>query len=318
MSSSNSGLRRRKLSTVILAAGVGKRMYSKTPKILHRILGKPIILFVIEQAEEIKSDEIILVVGKNAKQVKKEIGTRVKYALQPIPLGTGDAAKKGIETAKNDRILILCGDVPLLEPTTLIRLIDYHQRKKADLTLLTCHLERPFGYGRILRDRKKRVRAIIEQADASVQEQRIKEVNAGVYYGEKTVLLSYLNKIDTCNQQGEFYLTDVVKEMLKEKKKVVGLKIDSPWEITGINSKLQLAEAREFVKRKWFAQLMARGVYIEDPATTVIDLSVEIGKFVHIRPHTLIEGDTKIRDGITIEPFTWIKNGKKVKYKKHV
>ena len=309
---------RRKLSTIILAAGIGKRMYSKTPKVLYEILGKPILSFVIDVAKEIKSNEIIIVVGKTAFEINKAIGHEVKYAIQPIPKGTGDAAKKGIDISAHGNVLILCGDVPLLKKETLTELLNHHQKMKADLTLLTCQVKNPFGYGRIVRDRRNNILTIVEQADATIEQQKIKEINAGVYYGRKKLILSALKKIDTKNRQGEFYLTDVIKEMLKKKKKVVGLKIDAEEEITGINSKMDLSRVREVVKKKWFEQLMAEGVFIEDPTTTNIDLSVRIGKFVHIRPHTLIEGKTRIKDGLTIGPFAWIKDGKRQKHKKDI
>lgn len=293
-------------------------MYSKKSKVLHEILGKPIILFVVDLAREIKSNEIVVVVGKNAKQVKQVCGTRVKYALQSIPHGTGDAATMGINASKNDKILILCGDVPLLQGETIIKLINLHNRENVDLTLLTCEVNNPYGYGRIIRNRSKDVIGIIEESDATPAQQNIKEINAGIYYGQKKSILSALSTISADNRQRELYLTDVVREMLKKRKKVVGLKITNEHEILGINSKTDLALVRELIKLKWFDQLMKKGVYIEEPQSTIIDLSVQIGNFVHIRPHTIIEGKTKIKSGSTVGPFVWIKDGKTINYTKNV
>lgn len=318
MSIGNQPASERKLTTIILAAGKSKRMYSEKSKILHEILGKPIISFVVDLAKEIRSDEIVIVVGKNAEQVQQVFGNRVKYALQSIPHGTGDAAKKGIAASTNGNILILCGDVPLLRGETIIELIKHHKIKNADFTLLTCAVKNPYGYGRIKRNRNKDVVGIIEQTDATTAQQNIKEINAGIYYGQKKTILSALSEISTDNRQGEFYLTDVVREMIKKRKKVVGLKINNEQEILGINSKTDLARAREFIKLKWFDHLMTKGVYIEEPQSTIIDLSVQIGNFVHIRPHTIIEGKTKIKDGSTVGPFVWIKDGKTVNYIKNV
>jgi bifunctional UDP-N-acetylglucosamine pyrophosphorylase/glucosamine-1-phosphate N-acetyltransferase len=306
-----------KFSTIILAAGIGKRMYSKTPKILHKILGKPIISFVVEQAQNIKSDEIILVIGKNAKIIKKLIGNKVKYAMQRVPRGTGDATKRGIDISKNSNILILCGDVPLLREATIMKLINHHNETKADLSFLTCQMKNPFGYGRIIRNNKNKVLGIVEQSNATARQRKIREMNAGVYYGKKKSLISALNKIDNKNRQREFYLTDIVREMFRKKKKLDGLKTKNEEEIMGINSKFDLSKARAIVKQNWFKKLLEQGVYIEDPPTTNIDLSVQIGKFVHIRPHTLIEGKTRIKDGMTVGPFVWIKDGKKLKYPQH-
>lgn len=288
-------------------------MYSKTPKILHKILGKSIIQFVVELARDIGSQEIILVVGKNGQQdVRKIIGKDVQYAIQEKPKGSGDAAKKGIALARYDNILILYGDVPLLTKTTISKMINYHRTYKATLTILTCAMTNPFGYGRIVRDKMKKILGIVEQSDATVQEQKIKEINTGVYYGERRVFLNSCKKITTQNRQGEYYLTDIVQELIKQKEKVVGFKIRDEQEILGINSRFDLARVRDIVKQKWFEDLMQRGVYIEDPSTTNIDLTGKIGNFVHIRPFTIIEGDTKIKDNETIGPFVWIKDGVKI------
>lgn len=244
-----------KISTIILAAGKGKRMHSKTPKVLHKISGKPIILFVVELAENIKSDEIIIIVEKNAKEIKRVIGNKSKYAVQSIPRGTGDASKKGIEISTNNNILILCGDVPFLQKDTILKFLNYHDKTKADLTFLTCQVKNPFGYGRIIRDENKNVLGIVEQADTTIEEQKIKEINAGVYYGKKTLILSALNKINTQNRQGEYYLTDVVREMLKNRKRVVALKITNEKEIMGINSKSDLLNAEEIAKSNKFSRI---------------------------------------------------------------
>lgn len=303
------------LSTVILAAGIGKRMYSKTPKILHTILGKPVISFVVDLARAIESDEIVLVVGKHTQEIKKTVGNKVKYVVQAIPRGTGDAAKKGIAVSSKRNVLILCGDVPLLTRKTLMKLISHYRSTYADITILTCEVKNPFGYGRIIRNKKNRITGIIEQTDATPMQQEIKEINAGVYYGNKAVITSALNNITTLNRQGEYYLTDIVKDLIKKKKKVTTVMINNEEEILGINSKRDLSRAREICKKRWCAELMTRGVYIEDPVTTSIDFSVQIGNGVHIRPYTLIEGRTTIKDGAVIGPFAWIKNGRKMKPK---
>jgi bifunctional UDP-N-acetylglucosamine pyrophosphorylase/glucosamine-1-phosphate N-acetyltransferase len=244
----------KKVSTIILAAGVGKRMHSRKPKILHKILGKPIISFVVDLAQDVGSNEIILVVGKNNKRVRKVFRNRVRYAVQPIPQGTGDAAKKGIKVTTNRDILLLCGDVPFLAKATIEKLMAYHKRSKADLTLLSCEVTNPFGYGRILRNNKGKMLGIIEQSDSSIKQQKIREINAGVYYGKKQFIRQSLRKINNMNRQKEYYLTDVVSEMLKNKKKVVAYKIRNEEEIMGINSKSDLARAKKIAKVMGFEQ----------------------------------------------------------------
>lgn len=285
-------------------------MYSHTPKILHTILGKPLIAFVVDLAHTINSAEIICVVSRNARDVRRVLGQRVRYAVQPIPRGTGDAALKGIAQAHHDNILILYGDVPLLQPATLQTLMNHHRTHNAALTFLTCTVANPFGYGRVLRYRSK-VQGIVEQGDATPQQQRIREINTGIYYCTKSLLVSALNSLTTDNRQKELYLTDVIRVFLKRRHKVIGLRIDSEDEIMGINSKAELARARQIVKNEWYARLMQQGVYIEDPDTTTIDLSVRVGDNVRIRPNTIIEGNTTIASNAVIGPFAWIKNGKK-------
>jgi bifunctional UDP-N-acetylglucosamine pyrophosphorylase/glucosamine-1-phosphate N-acetyltransferase len=297
-----------------LAAGIGKRMYSKTPKILHTLLGKPVISFVVDLAQDLQSSEIILVLGKNAQAVRQKIHTRVMYVTQESPCGTGDAAKRGIGASSYRNVLILCGDVPFLTKNTLVRLIDCHTKTHADMTILTCEVKNPYGYGRIVRTKNNEISDIVEQADATLKQQKIKEINAGVYYGKKAVIASALENIDARNRQGEYYLTDVVKKIIQRKKKVAGLAIKDEQEILGINSKLDLAHAREILKKRWYTELLSRGVYIEDPTTTTIDVSVKIGRFVHIRPYTIIEGNTTLHDREVVEPFTWIKDGKKITF----
>ena len=301
-----------KLSTIILAAGEGKRMKSKTPKILHPILGKPLICFVLELAREIGSAETVLVVNNTSESIYDRLGNDIQYAIQEEPLGSGDAARKGLEKARSEIALILCGDVPLLKKQTIVRLCDYHIQQGADLTILTCRMDNPFGYGRIVRDTNDHIASIIEQTDADAGQQKIKEINAGVYLGSRKLLLSALGTISNENEQGEFYLTDAIREIASAGNKVCGFIAERPSEIIGVNSKAQLAQVRELVKQEWFDQLMKQGVFIEDPSTTNIDLSVKIGKSVHIRPHTMIEGKTVIEDGTTIGPFAWIKDGKRV------
>lgn len=300
-----------KISTVILAAGVGKRMRSETPKILHRILGKPVISFVLDLARDIGSNQIVLVVNRQTKDLR-ELGKNICCAIQEKPLGSGDAAIKGLEKSAHDNVLILCGDVPLIQTQTILDMIDHHERMKASLTVLTCKMSDPYGYGRIIRRRDGFMARIVEQSDATTRQSKTKEINAGVYYGNRDLLLSALRCTTDNNKQGEYYLTQAVHGIAGAGKKVAPYMIKNEEEIIGVNTKVQLARVRSIVKRRWFEHLMQRGVLIEDPSTTDIDLSVRIGERVHIRPHTMIEGNTTIRDGESVGPFVWINNGRRV------
>ena len=305
------------LSAIILAAGIGKRMKSKIPKILHRILGKPIISFVLDLARDVGSAQTVMVVNEYKDDFLKSLGESVCFAIQKKPLGTGDAATRGLEKAQNDEVLILCGDVPLLQKSTIVELMKYHREQSADVTILTCRMDDPFGYGRIVRDQNGKISAIVEQSDASNEQQELKEINAGVYYGKKDLIKAALKGLTRDNSQGEYYLTDAIHSMVRRGRSVHGYMIENADEISGINTKEQLTRVRALVKSKWFDLLMERGVCIEDPATTNIDLSVEIGEGARIRPYSLLEGKTKVRGGDTIGPFIWIKDDK-VLFSPHV
>lgn len=284
-------------------------MYSKVPKVLHRILGKPIIRFVVDLSHELLCDDIIVVVGKQAKAIREAAGTGLRFVIQSVPRGTGDAARLGIVKSRNPDILILSGDVPLLRKRTITAMIEAHRQRHADLTLLSCTVVDPYGYGRIIRRKSGHIKDIVEESDASLRQRRIREINAGIYFGARDILQKHLPKLKTTNVQGEYYLTDVVRTIIKERKKVHVHKIDDEMETMGINTQAHLAQARECIKKYWFDELMKRGVRIEDPTTTSVDLSVNIGDHVHIRPFSLIEGNTIIRNNEVIGPFVWIKDG---------
>jgi bifunctional UDP-N-acetylglucosamine pyrophosphorylase/glucosamine-1-phosphate N-acetyltransferase len=302
------GCKDKKFTTIILAAGVGKRMFSPVPKILHTILGKPIIEFVVEIAERVGSDQIVLVAGKQKSEVSKIIGKRVTYAVQPVPLGTGDAARIGLARARQGSVLILLGDAPGIKPETLSQMMSFHGRKGAALTVLTCALSDPGRYGRIVRDRHDRLREIVEYSDATLVQRKIREINSGMYFGQKFAMERAVAMLTDRNRQAEFYLTDIVRHLIAARKTVVGYKTENEEEIHGINSHVDMARMRGYIKQRWFEELMQRGVCIEDPDTTQIELSVKIGKFVHIRPYTMLEGNTVIKDHAVVGPYVWIKN----------
>jgi bifunctional UDP-N-acetylglucosamine pyrophosphorylase/glucosamine-1-phosphate N-acetyltransferase len=301
-----------KTSTIILAAGVGKRMKSSTPKILQRVLGKPLISFVTDLAFGIGSKQVILVVSQIHDDLSTILGKEISYAIQKEPLGSGDAAKTGMKSVEHENVLILCGDVPLLKKQTILDLVEHHTRLKAETTLLTCELSNPHGYGRIIRDPDGYVAQIVEECDATAEQRQIKEINAGVYYGKTALFSKALDGITTNNKQGEYYLTDAIRNIASAGSRVAGYMIANANEVVGVNTQRQLAQVRAILKNEWYTQLMQRGIHIEDPTTTDIDLSVKIGDGVQIRPHTLIEGNTEIGDGETVGPFVWIKDGKKI------
>jgi bifunctional UDP-N-acetylglucosamine pyrophosphorylase/glucosamine-1-phosphate N-acetyltransferase len=189
-------------------------------------------------------------------------------------------------------------------------MIAEHASEKAALTFLTCDFSDPQGYGRVIRDRRRKVVKIVEDADASSAQKKIHEINAGVYFTNRELLRRALQKVDPRNRQGEYYLTDIVREILAGREKVIGYKIAAEDELVGINTQADLARVRGLIKNRWFADLMNRGIRIDDPATTNIDLTVKIGDHVHIRPYTLLEGRTRIPEGQTVGPFVWIRDNR--------
>ncbi len=299
-----------KISTIILAAGVGKRMKSKTPKVLHRVLGKPIVSFVIDLARAVGSSDIVVVVSRSLAEYEG-LGGDIRFAIQEKPTGSGDAARKGLELAQKELALILCGDVPLLRNETIHALIEHHLRQAADATILTCSSNDPSGYGRIVRDHDGYIAQIVEQTDATDEQRKINEINAGVYFGRTDLLLSALERITNDNKQGEYYLTDAIRNIAGGNGKVAPYMIEHEHEIIGVNTPAQLLQVRSYVKEMWYSQLMERGVRIEDPATVDIDLAVKVGDGVRIRHHTSIEGATVLQDGETVGPYVRIKDGKR-------
>src|SRR5262249_18081098 len=230
------------LDIIILAAGMGTRMKSDTVKILHRAAGRPIIEYVLDTAAELSSRPPIMVVGHQRDAVQQAVGERARYAVQEPQLGTGHAVLQAIPHCSQRRVLILSGDVPLTRPATLRRLLDEHARAQNALTVLTMRVrDRKNRYGRIVRDGDDSVARIVEVRDASDDEKKIDEVNAGVYVFECRPLAENLQKLSTNNSQGEYYLTDLVG-MLRGGVHRVGAAMTDQWvEAIGVNSRAEVA-----------------------------------------------------------------------------
>ena len=243
-----------KIAAIILAAGLGTRMKSDRAKVLHEINGKPMIMYVIETAKKIVGKDIVLVVGKQAEKVKELVSAvyEVIFALQEDQLGTGHAVKCALplipEYAK--QVLILCGDVPLLSSGTVTKLYDNHIRGERDVSILAVEIENPQGYGRVIIDEKHSVLGIVEEADATADQKRIKIINSGIYCVKKTFLEYSLNKIKADNAQGEFYLTDIVKIGYKENKRVGAIIGEDKEEILGVNSIKDLMVVEGIIQKR--------------------------------------------------------------------
>lgn len=297
------------ITAIILAAGEGKRMHSKIPKVLHKVCGIPMVEHVVKCARELGDAEPVVVIGHGAEQVKQAI-SGVKFVTQERQLGTGHAVMQAEKYITDGDILILYGDTPLLKPETLKDMHETHKREGYSATILTADFQDPTGYGRIVRNKENLVDAIVEEKDADSDTKQIKEINSGIYYFKGRELREALRNLNNNNAQGEYYLTDVIGIMRKNGLTVGVYKINDTEEIMGVNNRYQLNQANEIMQGRINRQLMLDGVTIMDPAHTYIEASVKIERDVTIYPGCILEGDTLIQEDSVIGPYTRIKDGK--------
>ncbi|OQB15572.1 MAG: Bifunctional protein GlmU [Firmicutes bacterium ADurb.Bin193] len=296
-------------SALILAAGEGKRMKSAMPKVLHEVMFKPVIRWVVEAAAG--AQERIVVVGHGADKVKEYLGGDVLYACQEVQLGTGHAVMQARELIKNcECIAVLSGDTPLITARTLDTAYSYHKSSGNIATVLTANVPDPYGYGRIVRGQGGDVVKIVEHRDATEKELEITEINSGIYFFDTKELLSALNKITTDNAQGEYYLTDTIEILLSEGKKVGAFLLDDHNEILGINDRIQLAAAGEIMRKRIVLRHMQEGVTFLSPDTAYISGEAQIGSDTIIMPNSIIEGKTVIGNGCIIGPNSRIVDSK--------
>jgi bifunctional UDP-N-acetylglucosamine pyrophosphorylase / glucosamine-1-phosphate N-acetyltransferase len=285
------------LHIVVLAAGKGTRMKSEVPKVLHRIAGLSLIDYVLRSASALNPATTTIVVGHSAEQVRVHLErqSQLGFVIQEPQLGTGHALLQTAPILRGQQgiVLLLSGDVPLLTARTLEALIATHRETRAFATVLTAIVERPYGYGRILRTQGK-ISRIVEEKDASRAQRAIKEINSGVYVFNVEPLFDSLEQIGSDNSQGEYYLPDLIGIYRRRRKVVSTFTIENASEIRGINSRSELAEVSTMVRQQKNEELMAAGVTLIDPATTYIDADVEIAPDTVIHPCVFIEGSTKI------------------------
>lgn len=298
------------LYSIILAAGEGKRMKSNIAKPLQQAAGKALVEWVLDTAEETGSDENIVVIGHKADDVKAYLGDRAKFAYQYEQLGTGHAVMQGIESLKDvdGTVMVLYGDSPLIEAETLKRVREDHSKKMRAATVITAIADEPFGYGRIVRENGEIVR-IVEQKDASEDEQKITEVNSGMYFFDIQKLKESLSKITNDNSQGEYYITDVIEIMLSEGEKV-GAYVTDLEQTMGVNDKLQLSQVGKILNRRKVEALMLAGVTIIDPDKVQVTTNVKVGRDTVLYPGTVLEGDTVIGENCVIGSNTSLNNCK--------
>jgi bifunctional UDP-N-acetylglucosamine pyrophosphorylase/glucosamine-1-phosphate N-acetyltransferase len=286
------------LHVVILAAGKGTRMKSPIPKVLHPLAGRTLIEHVLRTVDQLPVTSTVLVVGHGADRVRAALSGRpnLQFVSQDLQLGTGHALLQAepLLKGKSGTVLLLYADVPLLEPGTLSRLLETHRKAKTAATILTAELADPYGYGRIVRDKEGVISRIVEERDASAEQQAIREINSGIYALSLEPLFEHLHGLATDNSQGEYYLTDLVAIYRQQKMRVETLCLDSAAELRGVNSRLDLAELSSVLRQRKNRLLMVGGVTLDDPATTYIEMDVTIGADTTIGPGVRLEGTTTI------------------------
>ena len=280
------------VTAIILAAGEGKRMRSRQPKILHRLCGRPLVGYPLRLARTF-ADRVVMVVPPSADGVAQVAGEGVLTVVQRERLGTGHAVVQAKDACGEGTILVLPGDMPLLTVETIERLLNHHKAASAAATLLTAIVDNPAGYGRVLRLRG-RVARIVEDRDATDDQKKINEIGTSVYCFDARRLWSALAEVRPDNDQGEYYLTDVVAILSRAGATVEAVTVADPSEAQGVNDRKQLAAVAVVQRRRILDRLMESGVTIVDPASTYVEDTVTIGPDTVVQPQTVIEGATVI------------------------
>lgn len=285
------------LHLVVLAAGKGTRMKSALPKVLHRLGGRRMLDWVLAAGGSLHPASTTIVVGHQAERIQTEYADRpdIRFVVQEQQLGTGHALlqTEPLLAGATGTVLLLYGDVPLLTARTLKALADQHHAEGAAATVVTAIVDRPYGYGRILRT-AGRIARIVEERDATDEQRAIREINGGIYAFALEPLFGAIRSIASRNVQGEYYLPDLIAVYRRRKLPVSTLTVEDPNEIKGINSRSELAEVTAIVRQRRNDELMAAGVTLVDPATTYIDADVQVGADTVIHPNVYLEGRTVI------------------------
>jgi bifunctional UDP-N-acetylglucosamine pyrophosphorylase/glucosamine-1-phosphate N-acetyltransferase len=295
------------LEIVVLAAGQGKRMRSRLSKVLHPLAGRPLLAHVLAAAQALSPRKIVVVHGHGADAVRSVFAdAAVQWVLQSEQLGTGHAVQQAMPQVSADaEVLILYGDVPLVRPETLQRLVD---AAREGVAVMTAELADPAGYGRVLRQPSGDIARIVEHRDATPEVLAVREINAGFMALPARRLVGWLARLSNRNAQKEYYLTDVVSAAVAERLPVRAVKVDDPWEAAGVNSKAELAELERQFQRRQAARLLEAAVTLADPARIDVRGELACGEDVSIDVNCVFEGKVSLADGVRIGPNCVLRN----------
>ncbi len=304
------------LKSIILAAGKGTRMKSETPKVLHKIMDKTLLGYVLDNVKNLVTESFVIV-GHHAEEVEKFVNenyTSAKTVLQSPQLGTGHAVSMVCPHLENytGQVIILCGDTPLIKEETLKKFVEYHNSLNSDITVMSTIFDNPTNYGRIIREKDNSLKCIVEEKDATAEQKAVKEVNAGIYCLNWDKIKLAFSQLKSNNAQGEYYLTDIIEWGKTQKLNVNAYILEDNTEIYGINSRVNLAQATKMMNERKLKELMENGVTIVDPSCTWISDDTEIGQDTIIYPSTYLEGKNKIGKDCKIGPFAHFRGGVEV------
>lgn len=296
---------------LILAAGQGTRMKSQKAKVLQPLCGRPLLTHVLDKLTDLKIQRTFVVVGHEAEAVKRALsGYSVDFILQREQLGTGHAVQAAVPRLKalSGSLLVLYGDTPLVTRATLRRLLSIREQEEADQVLLTAESEDPRGYGRILRDDRGEVVDIVEEREATAKQKAIREINPGFYCFQISSLLAALPRLSRKHATREYYLTDTIGVLRRERKKIIGVPARSRQEVIGVNSREDLADVESHLRAEVVRKWMRAGVTVLQPSSVFIDDSVTVGPDTRIYPNVLIEGQTRIGRHCVIHSFSHLRD----------
>ena len=306
----NSTASRPPLAVVILAAGLGTRMKSESPKVLHEVCGRPMLSYVIDAALSASPARVVVVTGPDQDAIAEILPVGCERAVQQERRGTGDAVRAGLAplTDFSGDVMVLYGDVPLVDGGFVESLARTHLEAEAAATLTTITLDDPGHYGRIVRDASGRVARIVEYRDADAAERDVREINVGLYVFRADALRPALQRLTSDNDQGELYLTDVVHLLIDAEHRVAVHESDDAEMCMGVNSRVELALVNAAMRRRLLERLMLAGVTVEDPATTYVDWGVEVGRDTLLRAGTHLLGRTTVGAACEIGPGAFLRD----------